>query len=115
MTYKDFLENVLEPKLAEITNLSFDKSREYSAEHEVFHNFMEGARMDGISPQECLWDYMRKHLVSVSDVVHGRIRYNPAKLKEKTKDIILYMILLEAIMLDDAVHDLPNYDLSNTI
>lgn len=78
------------------------KHKEYAKEDNVFKNFEDAA--EGISlhssPQEVLWSYMTKHLVSLKDIVtEGGAK--PQVVSEKIGDIINYLILLEAMLNKD--------------
>ncbi len=99
--YDMFIEHVLEPKLNEIKQMFLKKALEYSEQNDLFHNFYNGATMDNISPTRCLWDYMRKHLVSIQDIVNNPKRFDIETIQEKTSDVILYLILLEGIIRRD--------------
>lgn len=102
MNRSDFDDYVKE-RLEEIVNLSCGKGKEYAKEESAFNNLEKGAKMDSISPEKCLWDYMRKHLVSIKDIIdeineEGKTSKDFGKVKEKCGDVILYMILLEGIV-----------------
>jgi hypothetical protein len=47
--------------------------------------------------QEALWGMALKHLISVMDLVAGRLPASKATVDEKVGDLINYLILLEAV------------------
>lgn len=97
MTKEDFTKTILEPRLKKTRELLTSKGDEYAATNNVFHNFIKGAAIDKITPERCLWDYMRKHLVSVQDMIEDSENFSMPQISEKIGDIICYLILLEAL------------------
>ena len=43
----------------------------------------------------------QKHLVSVMDLVHGKLKSEPVMVDEKIGDMINYLILLEAVLKEE--------------
>lgn len=97
MTKEDFLKLVVDPRLNRTKKLLLSKSKEYAPSDNVFHNFNKGATMDGISPEQCLWDYMRKHLVSIHDMIKYPQTMTREKMSEKIGDLMCYLLLLEGL------------------
>ncbi len=96
-----FTDKILRPRLDAIHELFADKSVEYASDKNIFENFTQGARMDNITPQKCLWDYMRKHLVSIKDMIDNPHKTTPEKASEKIGDVILYLITLEGMIIEN--------------
>ncbi len=98
MKIQDFIDNILEPRLDNTRHTLAIKGKEYANNQDVFHNFNKGAAIDNISPERCLWDYMRKHLVSLQDLIEDPNTRTPEKTDEKIGDVICYLILLEGLL-----------------
>ena len=101
MKKEDFTKRV-EKRIDLIRQSLVTKHKEYASDDNVFKNFEDAA--EGISlhssPEEVLWSYMTKHLVSLKDIViTGGAK--PKAVSEKIGDIINYMILLEAMLNKD--------------
>lgn len=82
------------------------KSREYSTADDKLHNFRRAAELDPTrsAAQHCL-AFAHKHYVSLHDLVDefaNGDRRKAAILSEKVGDLVNYLILLEAILTEDA-------------
>lgn len=80
-----------------------DKHKEYSRNNDKLHNFKQAANMVGnITPETALIGMMRKHIVSVFDMVDDLELYQELPtnkfLTEKITDSINYLVLLEALI-----------------
>lgn len=75
------------------------KRTEYADGESRFSNFEEGSHLTGLTPEQTLWCYMAKHLVSVRDVVNGK-KVSKELLREKIGDVRNYLVLLEGMILD---------------
>lgn len=82
------------------------KSKEYSTEDDKLHNFKEAARR-GKTPEQALLGMDMKHRVSIEDLVDDTKglspeqfldKWSPAKVEEKIKDSINYLLLLNALI-----------------
>lgn len=73
------------------------KREEYAPEVDPLSNFKEGAEMSGQTPEQVLFMYCLKHLVSVRDIIFNKVPSNKELIREKTGDIINYMVLLNAL------------------
>lgn len=92
-TYKRSVENTIK----RCTDTLIAKNREYAPENDPLANFKKGAAMTGLSPEQVLFMYCAKHLVSVRDIVFGEVPTSRELIQEKTGDIINYMVLLNAL------------------
>lgn len=82
-------------------SILFAKNKEYANDTDKLRNFKLGGEMAGMTPQQVLWSYMMKHMVSVRMIVDGESNYDCNILREKCGDIRNYLRLLEAIFDDD--------------
>ena len=104
MNNQEFTE-VVERRLEKIKSILANKSKEYSSDTDRLHNFKVAARLESIpeSPEKSLWGMMKKHTVSVIDIIDGTTRGvhpTPATRDEKIGDMINYLILLEALLVE---------------
>lgn len=58
-------------------------------------------RSFGGTPAQNLWGFLKKHLTSVLDLVDGSKPVTKAMVDEKVGDAINYLVLLEAVLLED--------------
>ena len=73
------------------------KNKEYAPNDDPLNNFKEGSEMSGLIMEQVLFMYCLKHLVSLRDIVFGKVESDTTMIREKTGDIINYMVLLNAI------------------
>ena len=91
---------LLEERIKKIKETLESKAGEYSSKSDRLHNFKVAAQISDSTPQHALWGMAMKHLVSVVDLISGRLENNRANVDEKIGDMINYLILLEAIFED---------------
>ncbi len=96
MTPQDF-DKLLAARLDKIKAVLSSKATEYAHGNDRLHNFQVAARIDDTTPEQALWGMLLKHLVSVSDLVKGRLQPTRSMVNEKIGDTVNYLILLEAI------------------
>lgn len=80
------------------------KSKEYASDYDRLHNFKRAAELLRELPAESCVGFMTKHIVSVLDLVRNHANgddISRAQIDEKIGDAINYLILLEAIFLED--------------
>jgi hypothetical protein len=97
-----FLEEIKNNTFAHINDLLATKGEEYSLLTNRLENFLAGASMDRTTPEQALYDMMKKHWLSVQkfvwEVITGK-RHSSVTWSEKTDDIITYCILLKAMVI----------------
>lgn len=101
---KEEFSKYLEQRLQRITDTLDKKAEEYAYIDNVFVNFEDGANITGDCREKVMFNYMLKHLVSVIHIVNDADTYTyPTKevIKEKFGDLINYLILIEASLLDN--------------
>lgn len=105
MTGKEF-DELLNLRLLKIKDVLSSKGAEYSIDKDRLHNFKRAAAIRGCTPAQALEGMWVKHLVSVQDLIRENAAGNHAVVlrlrDEKIGDAINYLILLEAILLDEA-------------
>lgn len=76
------------------------KAKEYASDNDRLHNFKSAAALIGGTPEQALWGFAVKHLVSVSDMVASGGHYSNAQWDEKIGDAVNYFILLRACVFE---------------
>jgi len=99
---KEFnFDEVVEETITSLRKTLLTKSKEYQRNGNVFHNFDKGADFTGSEPEDVLWGFCLKHVISIDDLV-GDIydeskEISLAQVKEKIRDIQVYLCLLEGL------------------
>lgn len=93
-------EKVLKERIRNIERVLKAKSEEYALGGDRLHNFKTAAAMGQTTQVKALWGMAMKHLVSVVDLVEGRLPASAYFVNEKVGDLINYLILLEAALLE---------------
>lgn len=101
MTRKEFTEQVVKPRLAEIAIVLNNKAKEYANEESAFYNFEEAARIDNTTREKALWGMFLKHFISVKDLKDGKLELSEKVIKEKIGDAVNYLIILEGMLMED--------------
>lgn len=96
MTTQNF-EKIVLNRLAKIEQTLNNKAKEYALDGDRLHNFKIAARIKGETQAKALWGMAMKHLVSIDDLVAGRLIPTPEMIEEKIGDMVNYLILLEAV------------------
>lgn len=99
MTTEEF-EIILQNRISKIQSVLGNKAKEYALNGDRLHNFKIAGMMNNESPEKALWGMATKHLVSVQDIVKDRININEYLVDEKCGDLINYIILLEALLIE---------------
>lgn len=96
----EVFEYILENRLLKIRGVLGDKAKEYALGGDRLHNFKTAAAMGQTTQAKALWGIAMKHVVSVVDLVEGRLPPTEYFVNEKIGDLINYLILLEAVLLE---------------
>lgn len=99
---RELFDNILEARIIKMQGTLAAKAAEYSTEDRL-HNFKVAARILDISPEEALMGMAAKHLVSIIDMVNGTTVPTMTLIDEKIGDFINYMVLLEALFIENLV------------
>lgn len=94
-------EKLLKRRISKIKEVLGEKANEYAADTDMLYNFKRQAEIKREAPEEALCGNFTKHLVSVLDIVEGRIPTTREMIDEKVGDSINYLILLEAIFVEN--------------
>ena len=103
MTQEERFDTQVEATLQEIRDLLIVKGKEYRRNNDVYHNFNQGARITGETPEKVLHGFLLKHLVSMADIrndISSGTEINPEKVKEKWTDALVYLVIEKCMILD---------------
>ena len=96
---------VVADRVASIQSVLVAKAKEYSSDTDRLHNFKVAAGLASRleTPEQALWGMLRKHLVSVIDIIDqtaaGKVPSDHIR-NEKIGDSINYLLLLEALLIE---------------
>ena len=92
----DLIKKVLGNKAKEYASKSHDKDGD-----DRLYNFKRAGQIIGCTPKEALAGIMSKHLVSVMDLIHGKLENTEYMRNEKIGDTINYLILLKGMLIEE--------------
>lgn len=96
-------EEILNKRLKLIRSVLGTKAGEYSQNGDRLYNFHVIAQSEAIDRKKVLWMLMQKHIVCVRDMVNGVCETCSMEyIEEKIGDVINYLILLEAMLKEEA-------------
>jgi hypothetical protein len=102
-TKSEFFDEVVTKTLVELKELLVVKGKEYRRNNNVYHNFDQGAKIKGITPEKVLDGFLLKHEVSIADITDDLdkgILPTKEKVEEKFNDNIIYLLIKKAMILD---------------
>lgn len=104
MKTEDF-NKVISAQIKLSTDVLVKKAKEYATDDRL-HNFKTAAALQECTPKQALGGMMAKHTVSVYDMINNDdATYYPIELwEEKIGDHINYLLLLRAIVAEDAMN-----------
>lgn len=91
---------VVEDQLARIQRVLVKKETEYSLGTDRMSVFKHGAGITEETPEQVLYGFMLKHIISVTDMVNSKATYSEELWNEKITDICNYLILLQGLLRD---------------
>lgn len=100
MNNQEFAE-VVKDQLEHCQSLLIAKGREYSTEQDKLHNFKVSAELQGVSQRQALGGMMSKHTVSIYDMIQSPNDFPLPTWDEKITDHINYLLLLQAIVIEE--------------
>jgi hypothetical protein len=96
MNEKEF-DAILENRINAIRDTLSRKAKEYSHGDRLY-NFKRAAEILVTTPEKALAGMLAKHLVSVLDLIEGKLSATTDLVDEKIGDTINYLIILESMM-----------------
>lgn len=94
--------HIVKYELGQIETLLVTKAKEYASDVDRLHNFNAAAELGGDTPLQALAGFMRKHTVSIYDMLYSGDpdQYSKEMWDEKVRDNLAYLILLQALLQD---------------
>ena len=78
------------------------KGISYSGLEDKLENFKRGASLTGSEPKKVLFIYLMKHIDSISSFVRNEYK-DSEKIESRIMDVINYMFLLYALLIEEGV------------
>ena len=97
------MKETIKKTLEDLENLLVKKGAEYIRNNDVFHNFNEGAKITGQTPEKVLYGFLLKHLISVNDIrndLDKGIIPTEFAVNEKYNDILIYFLLEKSMLIE---------------
>lgn len=92
---------IVENQLNRISALLVTKGAEYNLdENDRFSDFKQAAAMTGQTPEQVLYGYMLKHIMSITAMVQSGDQFTVERWEEKLTDIQVYLCLLRGLLED---------------
>lgn len=102
MTTNDF--NKLVDKICDELKATFKtKAGQYANCDDRLSNFKDAAKFLECKSTQALWGFVTKHIIALNDFIGLDQKQPEEQWKEKTGDIICYMILLQALLIDEGM------------
>jgi hypothetical protein len=112
MTQFDF-NNYIVDRLDKLKLLLTAKGTEYAFSEDAHSNFKNAVGLSlEDTPEKVLWGYCVKHLQSIKDYVDGK-DLTHKQLKEKTGDVIAYMLILESMHKEETYKEIIQQIINN--
>jgi hypothetical protein len=108
MNVNDF-DFTIQNQIKKSQQVLLDKGREYAG-NDRLHNFRQAAHIQGITLKAALAGMMAKHTVSVYDMCESEDPFTLEQWEEKLTDHINYLLLLKAIVVEEALDGEPVLD-----
>lgn len=99
MTTPEF-NKVVEEQLERIGNVLVKKAAEYNLDDDRLSVFKHAAALSEETPEQALYGFMLKHIISVTDMINSKAAYKQEVWDEKITDICNYLILLQGLLRD---------------
>lgn len=99
MTTEKF-NKIVEDQLGRIRSVLVKKAGEYNLEEDRLGFFKRAAALSQETPEQALYGFLLKHIVSISDMVASGKEYSKDLWLEKITDIENYLILLLGLIED---------------
>ena len=109
MTHEEFNKLIDSLEEKRINTLK-TKNSKYAPENDALHNFHAGAKIMGVTVQECIWGYMTKHLVALRDKILRNDWEDKDDALEKIQDIQNYLSFIWASINEDGHKENTDFD-----
>ena len=92
---------ILTNRINKIAKTLDKKADEYAIDGDRLYNFKRAAEIGRLTTEEALKGMWLKHIVSVFDLIEGKLEATHHMVDEKIGDAINYLILLEAVFAEN--------------
>lgn len=106
MTPEDFNE-ILRHQIKTCEGMLIRKAEEYAPDADRLHNFRQAAHLSKETMAQALGGFMLKHTVSIYDMIQSKDDFPIDVWTEKITDHINYLLLLKAVVVEDALLNPP--------
>ena len=92
---------IVEAQQERIKTVLVNKGVEYNLDTaDRFSDFKRAAALTGLTPEQVLYSYMLKHIMSITDMVQSGDKFSKERWEEKIGDIQVYLTLLRGLLED---------------
>lgn len=91
---------IVESQLERIKSVLVKKAAEYNLDTDRLSVFKHAASLSEETPEQALYGFMLKHIISVTDMINSKETYTEELWNEKITDICNYLILLQGLLRD---------------
>jgi hypothetical protein len=91
---------IVEAQLDRIRAVLIKKATEYNLDADRLSVFKHAAALSEETPEQALYGFMLKHIISITDMVNSKETYSEELWNEKITDICNYLILLQGLLKD---------------
>ena len=102
MTENELFDKVISETLVDLKELLIVKGKEYRRNNNVYHNFEQGSRIKGTTPERVLDGFLLKHEISIADITNDLdmgVLPTKEKVEEKFNDNLIYFLIKKAMIL----------------
>ena len=110
MNRADFLAH-FKSRLLELYAITEKAHQEYADVNNAFDNFDRLAVDLNIDRKKILWVYAKKHLDGIRTYLNDPTRASREPISGRISDVIVYMILLDAMIVDEMKSLVGNYEI----
>ena len=92
---------IVKEQLKQIEDLLVVKGAEYNLDdNDRFSDFKQAAAFTGQTPEQVLYGYMLKHIMSITTMIQTAGEFSKARWVEKITDNMVYLALLRGLLED---------------
>lgn len=97
---QEYIDMMMDDIFSRVVDNLHKKGAEYNKEENRLGNFLDVAAMDGITPEQALWDGLKKHIVALRKFIGevGAVERPLSHWDDKVGNIVTYMVLLRSII-----------------
>lgn len=101
----DEFEYIFENQIKICHDILIEKAKDYARDDDRLHNFKQAAHLNQETLRSALAGFMLKHTVSIYDMIRDDEMHALSVWEEKITDHINYLILLRAVIVEEALDE----------